>query len=99
MRTKWYYEFENRNNTGEKVYHCQIPKDDEVFPRLMILCYFPSENRAWFWTMFSDDDPIRFKCNSWNDAETMKRILNSDRKNHWMDPCKQSEHKNIRNNE
>jgi hypothetical protein len=81
--TTWFYETENFDGTGEKVYYCHIPVDDSPIPSLMVLCHFPSEKRAWFWKMFSDE-VFRVKCDSWEDAENLKRILNSGRKNHLM---------------
>ena len=89
MKTKWRSESENRDGSGEPYYQCQCPQAGTGSVRLdhlYGLCYFPAQNKLWFWDEIDpDSETVRMQCHTWEQAEQVKRMLTMG-KSHWMEP-------------
>ena len=90
-KTKWEAKSEYVDGTGDLYYQCQCPQMREGssswLDRLYGLCYFPTENKLWFWDECNPDgETIRMNCTSWEQAEATKQMLTKG-KSHWMEPA------------
>lgn len=100
MKTTWKPEKENADGTGFTYYRCQCPQPDKdgFLGDLFELCYAPTDGRVWFWNAtYESSATVRMKAESWDDAETVKRMLTKMR-SRWMVPNVQSEPRSQQNN-
>ena len=84
--TKWRDEKENTDLTGFTYFQCQCPQGHGPrLEHLYGLCYSPTQNALWFWDeMFHESETTRMKCESWEAAELVKKMLTIG-KSHWME--------------
>lgn len=67
----WKQETENSDGTGFIYYICSCKQVDNEYA----LCYSPTQNKVWFWSLQVDFPSIHMHADSWNDAETIRRML------------------------
>lgn len=50
----------------------------KTFDLFASFTYFPAENRAWYHSGISDEQSVRFKCASWDEANKLYEQLREE---------------------